>query len=402
MPELSKGSESDILTVPNIPLMAAITELNSGRLSGGEKMGLKALFLTNIEEFHAKTVQEYLFGYTDTFTAAVLKGETQRAGLLSSRRGVAIDNLTIYTGEDSLDNLGKIHAMNGQTMLNIWKDECNEIVGTDGSQFPPYLMDKEQELKIFIKSFCRTLTLKYDREVSVMNGIPAWRYKTAENEFASSRTNPTMKCYCDADYQNCPPDGVFDAAKCLEGIPLLVSYPHFLEGDKSLFEHFEGLKPNRNDHETFADVHARMAFPISGASRLQMNFKLSKFDEIFHPKKLYTKLPNGIILPIFWFEVTAGEIPAEFQKIVFHTTQSANATYLAIQYGSLIGILVSLLLLTSTTYIYLVKLTNKSTEKVQNKDVVVTFAPTAPTIDNEQEVKIYPSISNQLDQNKIQ
>lgn len=400
MPKLSKGTLQDIVKVPNIPLLASITEYNSGRLSYGENSFLKGLYLTNIEQFHLKTVEEYLFGYSDAFTLSVLKGKTERAGLLSSRRGVAIDNLTIYTGEDSLDNLGRIHAMNGQTVLDIWKDECNEIVGTDGSQFPPHLMDMEQELKIFIKSFCRPLTLKYEREVSVLNGIPAWRYKTAKNEFASSRTNPAMKCYCDAETQSCPPDGVFDASKCLDGIPLLVSYPHFLEGDPKLFERFEGLRPNEKDHETYADIHARMAFPISGASRLQMNFKVSKFQAFLIPS-YYTTL-DGVILPIFWFEVTAGEIPAEFQKIVFHTTQSANATYLAIQYGSLIGAIVSLLLLLSTSYIYFIRLTKKLDEKVDNRDVV-SYVPTAPVENNQETVqKIYPDITNNTDQTKPQ
>lgn len=300
--------------------------------------------------------------------------------------------MTVYTGEDSLDNLGKIFAMNGETKLNIWDDEseCNEIVGTDGSQFPPHLMDKEEELQIFIKSFCRTLKLKYEREVTVLNGIPAWRYKSPEGGFASSLKNPDNKCYCDAEKNSCPPDGVFDASKCVDGIPLLLSYPHFLEGDESLFTHFEGLKPNRKLHETFADIHPRMAFPIGGASRLQMNFRVKSktFTAFFSKMSWYTKLPKDLILPIFWFEVTSGDIPPEFQTIVFHTTQSANATYLAIQYGSIVAAFVSLLLLLSTSYIYFIKLTRKPAEKIQNKDLMVTFRP-----------NMYPNISSQVDQN---
>lgn len=285
--------------------------------------------------------------------------------------------------------------MNGETRMNIWNtDECNDIVGTDGSQFPPHLMDKEEPLKIFIKSFCRTLTLKYDREVTVLNGIPAWRYKVPEDGFASSIKNPENKCYCDAEEDPmCPPDGVFDASKCVDGIPLLVSYPHFLEGDSSLFTHFEGLKPNRKQHETFADIHPRMAFPIGGASRLQMNFRVKskEFIAIFSKYSWYKKLPKDLILPIFWFEVTSGEIPPEFQTIVFHTTQSANATYLAIQYGSMVAAFVSLLLLLSTSYIYFIRLTRKSSDKIQNKDVIVTYEPNA-----------YPNISSLIDHHNLE
>lgn len=298
--------------------------------------------------------------------------------------GLSVDNLTVYTGEDSLDNLGKIYAMNGDTKMNFWdSDECNEFIGTDGSQFPPHLMDKEQELKIFVKSFCRTIKLQYEREVSVLNGIPAWRYKVPEGGFASSLTNPENQCYCDAENSNtCPPDGVFDASKCLDGIPLLLSYPHFLEGNESLFTHFEGLTPNRTLHETFADIHPRLAFPIGGASRLQINFRVKSFDNY------YKKLPKDLILPVFWFEVTSGEIPPQFQAIVFHTTHTANATYLAIQYGSIVAAFVSLLLLLSTSYFYFIRLTKRPSDKIQNKDVMVTYQP-----------NVYPNISSHFENN---
>lgn len=296
--------------------------------------------------------------------------------------------MTVHTGEDTLENLGRVHAMNGKTNLNIWStDECNSITGTDGSQFPPHLMSQDEELKIFIRSFCRTITLKFDREVSILNGIPAWRYKSPKNEFGSSLTNPDNKCYCDAEQQKCQPDGIFDASKCVDGVPLLISYPHFLEGNESLFTHFEGLNPDPEIHETYADIHQRMAFPLGGASKLQMNFKVTQYDDYFFamPKlRYYTKLPEDIVLPIFWFEVTSGEIPAEFLSIVFHTTHSANATYLAIQYGSLVGAFVSLLLLMSSSYIYFNRLTRKTNEKIQNKDVIVTFKP-----------NMYPNLTDQ-------
>lgn len=282
--------------------------------------------------------------------------------------------------------------MNGEIKLNIWNtSECNEIDGTDGSQFAPHMIDQDKELKIFIKSFCRPLRLKFEREVTVLNGIPAWRYKVPEGGFDSSWNNPENTCYCDSSDEStwCPPDGVFDASKCVDGIPLMLSYPHFLEGNSSLFELFEGLNPDRLKHETFADIHERMAFPIGGASRLQMNFRI-KAKEIrgfFKSESWYKKL-DDVILPLFWFEVTAGEIPPEFQSLVFHTTHSANATYLAIQYGSLVTAFVSLLLVLSTFYIYLNWLKRKPSEKIQNNDVIVTFQPNS---------NLYPTISSQSD-----
>jgi hypothetical protein len=181
MQELSGGrSESDLVNVPNIPLLAALTKAKD--MDGFKTFAFNGILqTTQPKEFQFKTVNEYMFGYSDSFISITPEMDPKRVGLLAGRKGISVDNITVYTGEDSLDNLGRIHAMNGQSKLDIWDtDKCNEIVGTDGSQFPPRLMNKEDELEIFIKSFCRTLKLKFDREVSVLNGIPAWRYKTPE------------------------------------------------------------------------------------------------------------------------------------------------------------------------------------------------------------------------------
>lgn len=50
---------------------------------------------------------------------------------MGGRKGVSTDNLTIYTGEDLLENFGKVYAMNGETNVTMWDtDECNQIRGT--------------------------------------------------------------------------------------------------------------------------------------------------------------------------------------------------------------------------------------------------------------------------------
>lgn len=309
-----------------------------------------------------------------------------RVGIIGGRRGISIDKITIGTGEDSLDNLNRIFAMNGQEKLDIWKtDECNIINGTDGSQFPPHMMDIEKDLKIFVKSFCRTLTLRFESETFVLNGIPAWRYKTPIGEFSSS--NPSMACYCD-DTESCGPDGIFDASNCNDGVPLLISYPHFMEANESL-KYFEGLHPVREKHETYADIHPRMAFPIGGASRLQINMKVtSRKIGLFSGKTFFKNFPEDMILPIIWFEVTAGEIPPEFQSIVFHTTQSANATFFAIQYGSLIGVIFSFVLLILITHFCFKKERETSNQSHNNNvDLEVTYSNVYPQISNANNIK---------------
>lgn len=340
-------------------------------------MGLQTLALaTSPKEFQPKTVEEFLFGYLDPLVSGIAISMTdfrkEKMGILGSRRGISTDNLTVYTGEDSLDNLGKVYAMNGETEMNIWStEECNQIVGTDGSQFPPSWMDKERNLDIFIKSICKPFSIKYEEEVTVLNGLPAWRYRPLPNIFGNSIVNPDNKCYCDAENprDKCPPNGVFDTTKCA-GVSILMSYPHFFEGDPALLDNFEGLKPEAEKHATFADIHPRMAFPIGGASRLQVNVKIKQFTYGIW-NTLFRRIPEDLILPVCWFELTAGEIPAELMAMIFNTTHSANTLYISIQYGSIICMFVSFLLLISTSFVYYKKLSGNSSEEKVDQEVAV-------------------------------
>lgn len=86
MPELSDGrSDSDLIRVPNVPLLAAITK--SEQLDVAMNFGFRTVLqLTNPKEFHTRTVDEFLFGYTDSFMN-MAQIQKEKAGLLASRRG---------------------------------------------------------------------------------------------------------------------------------------------------------------------------------------------------------------------------------------------------------------------------------------------------------------------------
>lgn len=398
----AKLSEDDMVMVPNVPLILAI---NSVSKDTTKNLGLKTvLMMHSPKEFQMKSVKDYLFGYTDSFINTIAlyidDFKPEKIGIFGSRKGISTDNLTIYTGEESLENLGKIFAMNGEENMNIWDtEECNTIIGTDGSQFPPSWLDRERNLDIFLKSICRPFTLEYQTEVTVLNGLPAWRYTPVKNVFASSDVNPDNACYCDSSKynNNCPPSGVFDSEKCV-GVAILMSYPHFYEGAEVLLTPFEGLNPNKEDHATFADIHPRMAFPIGGASRLQVNVRVKKISYgIFPPTTLYKNLPDDLILPICWFELTAGEISPDLMALIFNTTHSANTLFITIQYGSIICMFVSFLLFLSSTFIYYKKLAVSPTSNNQNVDGARSDGKDVVIFTNSKEKEsIYPAITTNV------
>lgn len=184
-----------------------------------------------------------------------------------------------------------IENFQGQTKLNLWStEECNRLDGTDGSQFPPYMMDKKHPLNVFIKAFCRKFPLVYDSEVNVFDGIPAWRYKAPLSVFAHPNENPENQCYCHLQSGSCPPTGLFNATKCFDDAPIMISFPHFLGGSTEVRNMVDGLNPVEADHLTYADVHPRLAFPIDGASRFQINIQIKKSD--FFPGIIYLLFIN--------------------------------------------------------------------------------------------------------------
>ena len=91
------------------------------------------------------------------------------------------------------------------------------------------------------------------QEESQFKGIPTYIFSAPDDLLAGKRTNPDNECFCleedeDLAEERCTLDGIFDMGGCQNGIPLIVSLPHFLGADKRLTDDIEGLKPNATAH----------------------------------------------------------------------------------------------------------------------------------------------------------
>lgn len=77
------------------------------------------------------------------------------------------------------------------------------------------------------------------------------------------------------------------------------------------------------------------------------------FDSQVKPSTVGTlsKFKNDLILPILWMEMTSGEVPEEFRAVIYHSTFSANAIQLGLRYGSLLGLIVSTIMLITGFYL---------------------------------------------------
>lgn len=97
-------------------------------------------------------------------------------------------------------------------------------------------------------------------------------------------------------------------SKCAYGTPILASFPHFYLGDKNLANQFDGLNPSEEKHNTYADVHPRLAFPLGGVTRFQINVELNDKDNLaFICKFLFInfqlKFVNLICFHLIFFSI---------------------------------------------------------------------------------------------------
>ncbi|XP_053661635.1 scavenger receptor class B member 1 [Anopheles marshallii] len=351
LPEESKGKPFDQVVVPNVVFLTGVSKK---RVEGtwNQITFNVAASTAGSSAFIKKPVESLLWGYEDELLSLAksmfgTEIETSKFGMLMTRNGTSAENFTVFSGESSLQQLAIIKHLDGKPRQDLWHtDECDHVGGTDGSQFPPHLMDRKQPLKVFIKSLCRKFPLVYDSEVTALDGIPAWRYKIPTNVFSHPDEHMPNHCYCHLDTGSCPPSGLFNITGCSMGAPIFASFPHFYTGDRQLIESIEGVEPVQEKHETYADVHPRLAFPIDGASRFQINVQVQKAAMVSGLEKF----KEGQYLPVIWLEVVPGVISDELRAMIYHSTYSANAIQMSLRVGTLAIFVLSFVLLIAKCY----------------------------------------------------
>ncbi|XP_011496150.1 PREDICTED: sensory neuron membrane protein 2-like [Ceratosolen solmsi marchali] len=271
----------------------------------------------------------------------------EKFGILAFKAGLSKDRMTINTGTKDLKNLGNTIGFNGMESRNIWHDKsCDKIEGSDGSMFPPQLVwNRNYTLKVYAKEMCRPIPLQYYSE-SRAKGIPTLRYKLPEDVFTTSSTHNS--CFCQKhtdDFGNatyiCAPKGLFNTSACNFGAPMLSSFPHFYQADKSLLKYVDGMKPKQELHDSYIDLHPRLGVPIGGWSRVQINMEARKADAV----PFMGHLQDGTILPILWIEIGIDEIPESVMNILYHAYYTVNTIEACLHWGSLLGVMLSIVIL---------------------------------------------------------
>lgn len=347
VPEMSQGDPEHLtITVPNLPLISAISKSVDTFYITQKFMSLVFAGF-NIKPFLHLKINDYFWGYEDTiYTIAQGLASTvhkdahlSKFGIISSRRGISSDRITIHSGVGNLNELGIITRYNGQKTLNVWTtDECNRLDGSDGSQFPPTTLNRKSKLYVFHKDLCRRFPLVYKEDIEIVPGVTAFRFQAPRNVFDRPITNPDNACYYTSE--TCPPSGVFNSSPCNDA-PIMMSFPHFYLGDPELRKNILGLSPDPNLHETFVDVHSKLGVTLGGRSRFQVNIMLKKGGGISH----FKNFKHGIILPVAWIELKVDKLPEDIKRSLQQTSISINLGEILLKWTSLLTLTLSMIFL---------------------------------------------------------
>jgi len=217
----------------------------------------------------------------------------------------------MYSGHDTLDNLGRLDWWNKTQNPGFFEGQCGEIRGSAGELWPPN--QTKTNITFYSTDLCMSLTLQYKEQITDINGLGGYRYWADSDTFiypAENKTSPrrsSNQCYCYGNNtDNCPPDGLLDAQTCRLGSPAFISFPRFLHADASLLAAVEGVpRAEEEQHMFYIDMIPELGTPLSVRARMQINMAVTGYRQIGKMRKLPT-----LIMPLLWFEASA-ELPSD-------------------------------------------------------------------------------------------
>uniref|UniRef100_A0A665V358 Lysosome membrane protein 2-like n=1 Tax=Echeneis naucrates TaxID=173247 RepID=A0A665V358_ECHNA len=273
---MSRGPESDLIRTVNIPAVTLMELFKdhvflANVISSYMRYQETSLFTTH-------TVGELLWGYEDGLlkTFKTLHLYVDDVFGLFYKTNVSNDGeYVFFTGQENYKDYARVDTWKGESSLSWWtSDECNMINGTNGASFHP-IITKTEPLYMFSSDLCRSLYALYNEDVTV-KGIPGYRFIPPSEVFANLTVNPANAGFC-VPAGNCLGSGVLNVSGCKQGAPIIMSSPHFYQGDEKFVQDIFGMNPNKEHHETTIDINPLTGMILQAAKRLQVNVYLDFF-----------------------------------------------------------------------------------------------------------------------------
>ncbi|CAG2168013.1 unnamed protein product, partial [Oppiella nova] len=418
VPQMSAGSDADVITSLNGPLAVTLSLLQNAPTAVRIVVGL-ALDAVTEGFFIKRSVKQLLFeGYPDVLTTfgpmlnpKIPSNNNGRFGWLYNRNDTDEGMFTVHTGRDGMDQLNLIDNYKGQSHLDHWRNNslCNSLADTTNAQMFPPIGDTSKSLYLFHPDFCRRWKLNFKTE-HVKKGVTVYRYVPDDSLFKNADDYPPNACYVSRLPAAPNPSilgigrsqtnfskqrkirfvsGVFDMSACKYGAPVLMSYPHFLNGDPIYTRGVSGLKPDPRKHSFYLDVEPHTGTSMGSAGRIQINVFINKPPGLFR----YRNVPE-IVFPVFWQELgvnVSADMSQRIQWVLKQPTLISSISSTSMLFIGFVLVLTSLLFPFYNNYLKhtakkesgSVVYTDKSTANSQvDINKIMTTDPNAPPLEN--------------------
>ncbi|XP_056146581.1 lysosome membrane protein 2 [Lampris incognitus] len=331
----------DAITTVNIPAWAVMNKLKVSFW----KSSMMSIWMNSmgVGLFTTRTVDELLWGYEDPLLARIAPSypDVEKIFGLMYKKNESNDGEFVYhTGEQNYMDYGRVDTWRGQSQLSFWNsNQSNSINGTDGSAFHP-LLSKNERLYVFTSDLCRSIFLEFEKDV-VVKGIPAYRFTPPRDVFASKEENPANEGFC-VSPKECLGTGLLKVSPCRKGAPVVASFPHFHLADPKYVNAIEGMKPQREHHQTFLDLNPTTGMPVRANKRAQINILITKISGF--PK---TNSLNDTIFPVMFLNesvVIDDASVVRLQKLLLIVTLVSNSPLIIVGLGAIMLVVFIILL----------------------------------------------------------
>lgn len=133
--------------------------------------------------------------------------------------------------------------LDDQKEMLWWKNEqngiCSQFPSTTGETFLGKITE-QSVLHYYSEDICGTALLKFD-SVDNSFGFPALKFVS----YPESNGGDCFQTSASLPY------GAIDVKSCKDGLPYVMSYPHFLEADSSYHNNLEGMMPDVTKHQSY-------------------------------------------------------------------------------------------------------------------------------------------------------
>ncbi|XP_073978574.1 lysosome membrane protein 2-like isoform X2 [Rhodnius prolixus] len=218
------------------------------------------------------------------------------------------NRVTMFINKTEDQDQYSIDKFNGSPGLKLWgydsttnkSNTCNKVTGTVEAVLFPRNINTNHTFKVYRRAFCRPLPFLFDKQITMKGGYPAFLFKFPEDILDPN--NPDNKCYCNKN-EGCLPKGLSDLSPCYYNIPVAISLPHFIKGNRSLVDAIDGIAPNSTKHDSIFAIQPEVGVPLFVKTRIQTNLVVKK------TKQNRVKPFNNLVIPVFWMEVELLGLP---------------------------------------------------------------------------------------------